>query len=76
MSQIHLGMLGNNNCYVINVRLLSISAVMEETGEKKSAFFLFQSISVAMQWGNATCILGTVPHSDGLDEIFEFITNN
>ena len=43
---------------------------------KNSAFFLFQSISIAIQRGNASCILGTVPHSEGLDEIFEFICSN
>ena len=48
--------------------------VMHETGEKRSAFFLFQSISIAIQRGNASCILGTVPHSEGLEEIFEFIS--
>ena len=49
--------------------------VMEETGEKRSAFFLFQSISIAIQRGNASCVLGTVPHSEGLEEIFEFVSN-
>ena len=48
--------------------------VMEETGEKRSAFFLFQSISIAIQRGNASCILGTVPHSEGLEELFEFVS--
>ena len=47
---------------------------MEETGEKRSTFFLFQSISIAIQRGNASCILGTVPHSEGLEEIFEFVS--
>ena len=47
---------------------------MEETGEKRSAFFLFQSISIAIQRENSSCILGTVPHSEGLDEIFEFVS--
>ena len=45
---------------------------MEETGERKSTFFLTQSISIALQRGNASCVLGTVPHSEGLEEIFEF----
>ena len=45
--------------------------VMEETGEKRSAFFLFQSISIAIQRGNSSCVLGTVPHSEGLNEIFD-----
>ena len=49
--------------------------VMEETGEKRSSFYLFQSISMAIQRGNASCVLGTVPRSEGLEEIFEFITN-
>ena len=48
--------------------------VMEETGETRSTFYLFQSISIAIQRGNASCILGTVPHSEGLDEIFEFVS--
>ena len=48
---------------------------MEETGEKRSSFYIFQSISMAIQRGNASCILGTVPRSEGLEEIFEFVTN-
>ena len=47
---------------------------MDETGEKRSAFFLFQSISIAIQRGNASCILGTVPHTEGLEEIFDFVS--
>ena len=47
---------------------------MEETGEKRSAFYLFQSISIAIQRGNASCVLGTVPQSEGLEEIFEFVS--
>ena len=47
---------------------------MEETGEKRSSFYLFQNISIAIQRGNASCVLGTIPHSEGLDEIFEFVT--
>ena len=48
--------------------------VMEETGEKRSAYYLFQSISIAIQRGNASCVLGTVPQSEGLEEIFEFVS--
>ena len=48
--------------------------VMEETGERRSTFCLTQSISIAIQRGNASCVLGTVPHSEGLDEIFEFVS--
>ena len=36
--------------------------------------YLFQNISIAIQRGNASCVLGTIPHSEGLDEIFEFVT--
>ena len=49
--------------------------VMEETGERRSTFYLFQNISISIQRGNAACIIGTVPHSEGLEEIFEFETN-
>merc|ERR1712110_418285 len=48
--------------------------VMEETGEKRSSFYLFQNISIAIQRGNASCVLGTIPHSEGLEEIFDFVT--
>ena len=40
----------------------------EATGERKSTFFLTQSISMAIQRGNASCVLGTVPHSEGLED--------
>ena len=50
--------------------------VMEVTGEKRSTSFIFRSISMAIQRGNASCVLGTVPHSEGLDEIFEFVTTD
>ena len=53
-----------------------IVKVMEETGEKHSSFYLFQSISMAIQRGNASCVLGTVPRAEGLEEIFEFVTNS
>ena len=47
---------------------------MVETGEKRSSFYLFQNISIAIQRGNASCVLGTIPHSEGLEEIFDFVT--
>ena len=40
------------------------------TGEKRSTFFLFQSISMAVQCGNAASILGTAKPGAKLDEIF------
>ena len=48
--------------------------VPEATGKKRSTSFIFQKISMAIQRGNASCVLGTVPHSEGLDEIFYFET--
>ena len=46
------------------------SKIQNLTGEKRSTFFLFQSISMAVQRGNAASILGTVKSSEKLDEIF------
>ena len=40
------------------------------TGEKRSTFYLFQRISMAVQRGNAASILGTVSLSSNMDEIF------
>ena len=51
-----------------------IGAKMKEvTGEQRSTFYLTQRISMAVQRGNSSCVLGTIPSTDGLDEIFEFI---
>ena len=49
--------------------------IMEATGEKRASAFLFQRISTAIQRGNSSCVLGTVPQSEGLEEIFEFVSN-
>ena len=38
--------------------------------------FIFQRISMAIQRGYPSCVLGTVPRSEGLDEIFEFETTD
>ena len=49
----------------------SISKIIQEkTGEKRSTFFLFQSISLAVQQGNATSVLGTARPGEKLDEIY------
>ena len=40
------------------------------TAEPRSLQFLLQRLSVTVQRGNAACVLGTVPSSLGLDEIF------
>ena len=50
--------------------------VQEVTKEKRSTSYLFQSISIAIQRGNAACVLGTAPSSEGLDEVFEFVDHS
>jgi len=40
------------------------------TTEPRSFQFLMQRLSVAVQRGNAACVLGTIPASSGLDELF------
>ena len=44
--------------------------IQDLTGEKRATFYLFQSISVAIQRGNAASVLGTVKPGKKLDEIF------
>ena len=58
----------------IKIYLYIGAKLKEATGERKSTFFLTQSISMAIQRGNASCVLGTVPHSEGLEELFDFVT--
>ena len=45
----------------------------EVTSEQRSTFFLTQRISMAIQRGNSSSVQGTVPSTEGLDEIFEFL---
>ena len=40
------------------------------SAEPRSSQFLMQRLSVALQRGNAACVLGTVPSSHGLDDLF------
>ena len=44
--------------------------IQEKTGEKRSTFFLFQSISLAVQHGNAASVFGTARPGVNLDEIY------
>ena len=46
------------------------SRIAEISGEKRSTSYLFQSLGIAAQRGNATSITGTVPSAKKLDEIF------
>ena len=43
------------------------------TGEPRSTMFLKQSISMAVQRGNVASILGTLPKSAELEEIFDLV---
>ena len=45
----------------------------EQTGEKSSTNFLFQSIGIAIQRGNAACVMGTAPSAGGLEGLFDFV---
>ena len=45
----------------------------EAAGEKLSTFFLFHSISMTIQGGNAVCVMGCPKNiSSGLEGLFNF----
>ena len=47
--------------------------IQDATGEKLSTFYLFQSISIAIQKGNAVCIMGCPKDIySGLEGLFNF----
>ena len=46
------------------------SRVFEATGEKFAKSFLFQSLSMNLQRGNALCVMETVAHYRKLEEIY------
>jgi hypothetical protein len=47
--------------------------IQDATSEKLSTFYLFQSISMAIQKGNAVCVTGRVKdRSSGLEGLFNF----
>src|SRR5208282_5240566 len=46
------------------------SRIKERTGEPRSSEFLRQRISIELQRGNAASVLGTIPSTRGLDEVF------
>ena len=50
--------------------------ICEVSGEKRSTFFLLQNISMAVQRGNAACIVGTAPVSEGMEEVFDFVEHH
>ena len=44
--------------------------IQKLTGEKRSTFYLYQSLSMSIQRGNASSILGTVKPGKKLNEIY------
>ena len=62
-----LGPLGQDATIFFNELGRRIEAT---TAEPRSLQFLFQRLSVTVQRGNAACVIGTVPSSGGLDDLF------
>ena len=50
--------------------------IQDVTYEKRSTFYLLQNISMAIQRGNAACIVGRVPASEGLDKVFDLVDHS
>ena len=44
--------------------------ICDLTGEKRSTSYLLQSISIAIQCGNAVSVMGTVYNDRNLEEIY------
>jgi hypothetical protein len=44
--------------------------ILAATHESRSAEFIYQRLSVAIQQGNAACVLGTLPKSAYPEELF------
>ena len=50
------------------------SIVSKGTGKKRAKSFLFQSLSMNLQRGNALCVMETVTHHRKLEEIYNLGT--
>ena len=46
------------------------SRIADRTGDMRSTSYLFQSLSVAVQRGNAASVMGTIPPTKKLDELY------
>ena len=46
------------------------SKIADVNGEKRSTTFLFQSLGMAIQRGNAVSVTGTAPNAKSLHELF------
>ena len=47
----------------------------EKTGDMRQAEFLRQRVSIELQRGNAASVLGTIPHTKGLQGVFSVLSN-
>ena len=45
--------------------------LIAHTGEKRSGYFLLQSLGITIQRGNAASVLGSLPEGEKLDEVFQ-----
>ena len=50
------------------------SRIADSTGDTRATSFLFQSIGIATQRGNAASIAGTVPSAKKLEELYYLYT--
>ena len=57
-------------CYLFKM----LAQITESTGEKRTRSFLFQSLSMNLQRGNALYVMGTVAHHRKLEEIYHLGT--
>ena len=48
--------------------------IQDVTGEKRATSYLLQSLSMTVQRGNASSIMGTVGTNRKLDEIYDLVT--
>lgn len=48
--------------------------ITQRTNEKRSTVYLKQRISIDIQRGNAISVLGTIPSTESLDEIFYLLS--
>ena len=75
----------NNDYYVVPIGIETLGSfgphaldfikdighrITESTGEKKSTSYLMQTIGMAIQRGNSSCILETVSDSKKLDGVY------
>ena len=71
------GMAGSFHSIVTLYSTITRKKIQDATGEKLSTFYLFQSISMAIQKGNAVCVVGCPKDTfSGLEGLFNFHVPN